>query len=154
MERASYDTDCCSFGRTLALIGDRWSMLILREEFFGVRRFDDLQRNLGIARNILTGRLHNLVDCGILERRLYQDRPRRFEYRLSQKGIDLYPALVALMEWGDRYVADEPGPPLVLRHKRCGQRTRPTLTCSACGEDIDARDMEPEPGPGAVSLTA
>ncbi len=136
--------------RALAIMGERWSMLILREAFFGVRRFDELQRNLGIARNILTGRLHGMVDTGILERRAYQDRPLRHEYRLTKKGIDLYPALIAMLEWGDRYLADDTGPPVVLRHRTCGQPSVPTLTCSACGEPIDAHDMEPEPGPGAL----
>src|SRR3954466_13822696 len=96
----------CSIARTLEVIGDRWTLLILRDAFRGVRRFDDLQRDLGIARNILTDRLQKLVDHGVLMRRLYQERPPRYEYRLTRMGYDLSPALVALMRWGDQYLAD------------------------------------------------
>ena len=102
-----YSSNDCSVARSLAIIGDRWTMLVLREAFWGVKRFDRLQNNLGIARNILADRLQKLVANGILERTRYQERPERFEYRLTQKGVDLWPAIVALLEWGDRYIADE-----------------------------------------------
>ncbi|HEX2016054.1 MAG TPA: helix-turn-helix domain-containing protein [Solirubrobacteraceae bacterium] len=150
MERSSYDAEKCSVARTLSVIGDRWTLLILREAFLGVRRFDELQRNLGIARNILTVRLHNLLDAGILRRSLYQERPQRHEYRLTERGVDLYPALTALMIWGDRHMADDGGPPVRLRHRGCGQPSTPTLTCSECGEPIAAREMEVEPASGAL----
>src|SRR5687767_8915 len=104
-ERKDFDAANCTVGRTLEVIGDRWTMLVLREAFYRVRRFDQLQRNLGIARNILADRLQRLVAEGILERVRYQERPERFEYKLTQKGLDLYPALVTLMSWGDRYKA-------------------------------------------------
>src|SRR5437588_10055882 len=101
----------CSVARTLGLVGEWWTLLVLRDSFRGVRRFDDFQRNLGIARNVLADRLATLVEAGILERRRYQERPERFEYRLTDKGRDLYPVIVTLMQWGDRWAADPSGPP-------------------------------------------
>ena len=109
----------CSVAGTLEIVGERWSLLILREAFLGVRRFEQMQRNLGIARNILAARLQTLVGHGILERRRYQERPDRYEYRLTQKGLDLYPALVSIMQWGDRYLNDDCAP-VTLIHKACG----------------------------------
>ncbi len=150
MDRALYDQETCSVGRTLDTIGDRWTLLVIREAFFGVRRFEQMQRNLGIARNILAARLQRLVGHGILERRRYQERPERFEYRLTQKGLDLYPSLVTLMKWGDTYTADEPGRgPITLVHEKCAHEADPVLACSHCGEPLDARDVRVEPGPGA-----
>ena len=111
MKREDYDASNCSVGYALGAIGDKWTLLVIREAFFGVRRFEQMQRSLGIARNILTDRLQKLVVNGILERRRYQERPERFEYRLTRKGLDLYPALVSLMSWGDAYHADEAGAP-------------------------------------------
>jgi DNA-binding HxlR family transcriptional regulator len=154
MERAEYSDENCSVARTLAIVGERWSLLILREAFLGVRRFDQLQANLGIARNILADRLHRLVGNGILERQQYQERPQRFEYRLTRMGLDLYPALVAIMQWGDRYVADEAGAPLKLEHLACGKETEPRFVCSECGEPIDARAVRAKIGPGALRKSA
>ena len=139
----------CSIGRAMELLGERWTFLILREAFWGVRRFSVLQRNLGIARNILSNRLQRLVTAGILERSKYQDDPERFEYRLTEMGRDLYPAVVAIMRWGDRHLADEAGAPLVLRHT-CGHDAAPELCCSHCGEAIDAREITPEPAEAAA----
>jgi DNA-binding HxlR family transcriptional regulator len=119
-----------------------------------VRRFEEIQRNTGAARNILSDRLRTLVEHGTLERRQYQDRPPRFEYRLTEKGLDLYPVLIALMQWGDTHASDETGPPVVLEHRSCGHRTTPTLACSECGEALTARDMRALPGPGAVPRSA
>ena len=149
MRREEYDSDSCSVGRTLDTIGDRWTLLLLREAFLGVRRFDQMQRNLGIARNILTDRLQKLVANGILERRRYQERPERFEYRLTQKGLDLYPALVTLMQWGDAHMAGTGGAPLALVHERCGHAADPRLACGHCGERLDPREVRVEAGPGA-----
>ena len=132
----------------MEILGERWTFLILRESFYGVRRFSDMQRNLGIARNILSPRLQNLVRAGILERRLYQEEPERFEYRLTQAGRDLYPAVIAIMKWGDEYLADDAGPPVVLRHS-CGELIDPVLVCDHCGEPLHPHDVTPEPGPGA-----
>ncbi|MET0730909.1 MAG: helix-turn-helix domain-containing protein, partial [Solirubrobacterales bacterium] len=113
-----------------------------------VRRFDDFQRQLGISRSLLSDRLGKLVDAGILRREPYKDEIRtREEYRLTQKGLDLYPALMALREWGDKYMAED-GPPIELRHRDCGGEPQVHLTCDRCGEDVSARDAEVAPGPG------
>ena len=145
--------ESCSVARAMDLLGERWTMLIMREAFYGVRRFSDMQRNLGIARNILSTRLQTLVRSGILERRLYQEEPERFEYRLTQAGRDLYPAVIAIMKWGDEYLADQAGPPVVLRHS-CGELIDPVLVCDHCGGALHPHDITPEPGPGARVPTA
>ena len=144
----------CSIARSLSVLGERWTLVVLRQAFLGARRFEDYQRGLGIARNILTDRLRTLVEHDILERRRYHERPPRYEYRLTQKGRDLYPILVSLMQWGDTYAGSEPGPPVLLRHKGCGEITHPHLVCSECNEPIDARAMQPEAGPGAIADAA
>jgi DNA-binding HxlR family transcriptional regulator len=141
----------CSIARTAAVLGERWTLVILRQAFRGMRRFEDIQRDLGIARNILADRLQTLVAEGILERRPYQDRPPRYEYRLTQKGRDLYPVLIALMEWGDRYTAGEAGAPVVLVHEPCGHETSPRFVCDHCGQELDPREMRAEPGPGLLA---
>ena len=125
----------CSIEGTLALIGDRWTLLILRDAFRGVRRFDALQEDLGIARNILADRLSKLVDHGILTRRRYQDRPARYEYRLTAKGIDLSPTLVALMRWGDKHLCGGAGP-LALVHDECGHTLDQPFVCWHCDTTV------------------
>src|SRR5919197_1447692 len=150
MSPRSYVIEPCSVAGTLEIVGERWSLLVLREAFMGVRRFDQMRRNLGFSRNILAARLQTLVGHGLLERRRYSERPPRYEYRLTEKGLDLYPALVAIMQWGDRYLHGECGPPVQLRHKGCEHITHPHLVCSECGEPIGARDIVAEPGPGAA----
>jgi DNA-binding HxlR family transcriptional regulator len=130
------------------LLGDRWTFLILRESFFGVRRFGELQRNLGIARTVLSSRLKMLVAEGLLERHRYREDPAWFEYRLSEKGLDFYPVALALMSWGDKHLAGDAGPPVVLRHRRCGHLADPAWICSHCKALLTARDVDPEPGPG------
>ncbi len=137
-----------SVGRALALLGERWTLLILREAFFGVRRYGQLARNLNIPRPTLSSRLRTLVEHGVLERVLYARDPDRHEYRLTDAGRDLFPAIVTLMSWGDVHLAGPEGPPIVLRHKACGEIADPRLTCPHCGEEIQARDVTPEPGPG------
>jgi DNA-binding HxlR family transcriptional regulator len=134
----------CSIARAMEILGERWTFLILREAFYGVRRFSDMQRNLGIARNILSTRLQNLVGAGIFERKLYQEEPERYEYRLTQAGRDLYPAIVTLMRWGDEHLQGELGPPVVLRHNLCGHEADPVLVCSHCREELRPRDVTPE----------
>ena len=136
----------CSIGRAMEILGERWTFLILRESFYGVRRFSDIQRNLGIARNILSTRLQSLVGAGILVRVLYQEEPERYEYRLSEAGIDLYPAIVTLMRWGDRHLSGELGPPVVLRHNPCGHVTEPVVVCSHCRAELDPHEVTPERG--------
>ncbi len=143
----------CSIARTVAVVGDTWTLLVLREAFMGVRRFDVMQRDLGIARNVLADRLHALVGHGILERVQYQERPPRHEYKLTQKGLDLYPTLVSLMQWGDKY-ACESGPPVEIVHKACGHITEPVLTCSHCGKELDARGVRAQAGPGLAAATS
>jgi DNA-binding HxlR family transcriptional regulator len=145
----TYEEQNCSVARALEVLGDRWTLLVIRDAFLGVRRFDDFQRDLGVARNVLSDRLQRLVDEGLLERRRYQERPERFEYRLSQKGIDLWPAIVTLMKWGDRYYAPPEGPPRVVRHRGCGGEVTDHLRCAKCGAELSARDVVSEPGPGA-----
>jgi DNA-binding HxlR family transcriptional regulator len=140
-----------SVARTLEIFHDPWTFVVLREAFFGVRRFDDFQRNLDISRNILTKRLKHLVGHGILERILYQQRPNRYEYRLSERGYDMYPIFAALMRWGDRWLAGVDGAPLLLVHERCGKRTTPTVVCDHCHAPLVAREMSYAAGPGAGS---
>jgi DNA-binding HxlR family transcriptional regulator len=147
-EDFSHRFEAESVGRALGLVGERWTLLILREAFFGVRRFGQLVRNLNIPRPTLSSRLRTLVDAGLLERVPYARDPDRHEYRLTQPGRDLFPAIVALMRWGDEHFAGSDGPPIVLRHNACGEIADPHLTCQHCGEAIDARNVTPEPGPG------
>ena len=154
MRHSALHDQPCSIARTVAVLGERWTLVILRQAFQGQRRFEDMQRGLGIARNILADRLHRLVEEGILERRPYQERPPRYEYRLTQKGRDLYPVLVSLMAWGDRYNSGEAGPPVVLVHEACGHETRPRFVCSHCGEPIDPLQMRAEPGPGVHAVAS
>jgi DNA-binding HxlR family transcriptional regulator len=142
MKRTSFAGMSCSVARTLDVVGEWWSLLVLRDAFTGVRRFEDFQRSLGIARNILADRLQTLVDYGVLERRLYHERPERYEYRLTEKGFDLYPVLLSLMRWGDRWATEEMDqPPMVLTHKACGHDVMPVLVCPECREDVHARGM-------------
>jgi DNA-binding HxlR family transcriptional regulator len=143
------ENEHCSIARTLEIVGERWTLLVLREAFVGIRRFDQMQQHLGIARNILADRLRTLVAHGILEQVQYQDRPARYEYRLTEKGIDLYPALIMIMAWGDKYAASRRGPAIALEHKSCGHMTTLAVACGECGEMVTARDMRALPGPGA-----
>lgn len=130
-----------SVERALEQVSDRWSFLLLREAYFGVRRFDQFQSALGTSPNILTDRLKKLVAVGIFERYRYSERPPRDEYRLTDKGRDLYPAIVALMRWGDRWLNDASEPPLTLIHTSCGSDCRPRMVCDCCGEEITARSI-------------
>jgi DNA-binding HxlR family transcriptional regulator len=148
MKRTSFARWPCSIARTVDLLGDWWTPLVLREAFYGVRRFDDFQTSLKISRNILTERLHRLVDQELLERRKYQDRPERFEYVLTPKGRDFYPVLAAMLAWGDRWLDGGKGAPVLLRHRTCGKVTHAEVVCAECGEELQARDMTVEPGPG------
>ena len=138
----------CSVERTLDILGDRWIFLILREAFFRVRHFDQFQENLGIATNILSNRLKILVANGILLKEKDAVDARRVIYRLTDKGLDIYPIVLALMGWGDRWLAGDAGPPLVLRHVSCGRDLLPVTCCGSCGEPVQARDVaydeEPE----------
>ena len=141
-----WDRSRCSVAGTLAVVGEKWSLLVLREAFFGVRRFADFQRVLGAPRAVLTDRLATLVEQGILRRVPYQaeGERQRHEYRLTEKGIDLYPTLVALMQWGDRYLADG-DQPVELEHKDCGATVHLALVCDAGHELSGAREVRPVP---------
>ncbi|HEX8400750.1 MAG TPA: helix-turn-helix domain-containing protein [Allosphingosinicella sp.] len=133
----------CSLARALSVVGDRWTLLILRDAFLKIRRFDDFQSSLGIARRVLTDRLSGLVAEGVLEKVVYQQRPTRHEYRLTAKGRDLYPVVLTLVHWGDAHFAGPEGPPVIHRHANCGADFRSVLACSECGESLDPRDVEP-----------
>lgn len=133
----------CPVAKSLSVLGDRWTMLVLREAFWRVRRFEDFQARTGAPRPVLAERLKMLVDQGVLERRQYSERPARFEYRLTEKGVDLYPVVISLLEWGERWMTDAGAEPVVeLRHRACGHTTHPQLACSACGDVLTARDVE------------
>lgn len=139
----------CSVAQCLEVVGEWWTMLILRDVFLGVTRFDDFQERLGISRNILNHRLNGLVEAGILTKVAYSDHPRRFDYRLTDKGRDLWPVLTAMRQWGDKHAAPD-GPPMVVTHRTCGHVADAVMTCSSCGEPLDAKDLRAAPGPGAV----
>ena len=141
MLNRDYDDPLCSIAGTLGLIGERWTLLILREVFLGRRRFSEMQRTTGIARNVLSTRLERLVDEDILERRPYSEHPERFEYFLTEKGLDLWPVLVDLLHWGDRHLEREGEPPLNLFHKECGGEVDDHRICEACGERLGPRDV-------------
>src|SRR5436305_3430807 len=149
MLNRDYEGQACSIARALEVVGERWTLLILRDVLLGIRRFDDLQEQLGIARNVLASRLERLTDSEILERRPYGERPVRHEYHLTEKGRALSPVLVELLQWGDRYVPSPDGPPMILRHRDCGGALGPHRKCTRCGELVDARAIRAEPGPGA-----
>lgn len=137
----------CSVARTWAVLGERWTMMVIREAFRGTRRFDAFHERLHVGRNILSNRLRRLTEEGVFERALYQESPARYEYRLTQKGMDLYPVLLALMAWGDRYKVAEP--PVRLVHKACGEAADLELTCSHCGEPVDYHSLRAEYAPNA-----
>jgi len=132
----------CSVARTLDLVGEKWALLAVREVFLGDRRFDEMVKRTGAPRDTLAARLRTLVAAGILERRRYCEHPARFEYHLTSAGRDLYPVIVTLMRWGDRYLAGQDGPPLILQH-RCGHQLAAQVVCEACGEPLEARDTTP-----------
>jgi DNA-binding HxlR family transcriptional regulator len=138
----------CSMARTLAVIGDRWTLLILRECFLRVRRFDDFQERLGIGRPILADRLQKLVQHFVLTKVAYQQNPVRYEYRLTPKGIDLYPVVMSIVHWGDVHLAGRKGRPVIHEHVACGHVFDPVTTCSACAAALDPRDVRVLPGPG------
>ncbi len=146
-----YDTANCAIGAAVGVLGERPTFLVLREAFNGVRRFDDMQRRTGMPRQVLSQRLARLVAEGLLRKVRYQESGQRSrdEYRLTDKGLDLYPVLVALMEWGDQYAGDADGPPVLLRHRDCGEPVRLQLTCAAGHVLESAREVTPVPGPAA-----
>ncbi len=143
------ENEPCSIARSLAVFGDRWTLVLLRECFMGVKKFADFQQNLGISKTIISERLKHLIDHGILEKVAYQQNPPRYKYKLTRKGLDIYPVFLSFARWGDVYCAGEKGVPLVYTHKSCGHQIHAVSTCSECGEPLDARDVMAQPGPGA-----
>jgi len=153
VERKSFAGMDCSVAQCLEVVGEWWSMLIVRDAFLGVTRFDEFQRRLGISRNILQQRLARLVDAGVLERVPYSDHPPRDDYRLTDKGRDLWPVLTTMRQWGDRHAAPS-GPPVQVVHKACGSVSEAVLVCGSCGEVLDPRDVRAVPGPGRREVAA
>jgi DNA-binding HxlR family transcriptional regulator len=152
--RHDYPGQVCSIANALEVVGERWTLLIVRDVMAGNRRFDELQKGLGVARNVLANRLGRLVDEDILERRAYQSNPVRYEYFLTEKGLDLWPALVALLSWGDRHSPYPGGPPMLIVHKECGGAVNDRGVCESCGETLNARDARALPGPGLETALA
>ena len=148
MRRTSFDGMNCSVAQCLEAIGEWWTPLLIRDLFMGVSRFDDFQARLGISRNILTERLNRLVELGVVDRIPYQQHPERYDYRLTDKGADLWLVMTAMREWGDRWVAPQ-GPPLEVVHRTCGHLTTIVPICSECGEVLERRDLRMVDGPGA-----
>jgi DNA-binding HxlR family transcriptional regulator len=139
----------CSIVRPLTVLGDRWTLVVLRQAFAGIRRFEDFQSTLGISRSRLADRLERLVEHDVLRREAYRAGRTRYEYRLTEKGLDLYPVLMALREWGDRYMAPD-GPPVTYSHRDCGGDVELMLRCGRCHGHLDAREVTVGAGSGAL----
>jgi DNA-binding HxlR family transcriptional regulator len=149
MLQSTYRDQVCSMAGTLEVVGERWTLLIVRDVFLGLRRFEELQQELGVARNVLATRLEKLVDAGILEKVAYSERPLRHEYRLTEAGIDLWPVIHSLLTWGDAHAAPDAGPAVLLRHRGCGGAIDAHRICAECGERLTAREATAVAGPGA-----
>jgi DNA-binding HxlR family transcriptional regulator len=149
----SYDSQVCSIARSLEVVGERWTLLIVRNLFLGRRRFEEQQQNLGIARNVLAARLEKLVETGIVEKRRYSERPPRYEYVLTDRGRDLFPVLVGLLQWGDRHAPSPGGPPMLMIHRGCGGDVDSHRACTSCGKLLEVHEIEAHPGPGHREIT-
>lgn len=143
------EDQACSVARTISVIGDRWTILILRDCFLRVRRFDDFQERLGIGRPILADRLKKLVDAFVLTKVAYQTNPTRYEYRLTPKGLDLYPVMMSIVHWGDIHMSGKKGRPILHHHTTCNHQFDPVMVCSECQEALDPREVRTSLGPGA-----
>jgi DNA-binding HxlR family transcriptional regulator len=143
-----YEGQICSIARSLELVGERWTLLVVREIFHGRRRFSEMQRSLGVARNVLTARLQRMVEEGILERRPYSEKPERYEYFLTEKGLDLWPVMIALMHFGDKYEPRPDGRPSIVVHKECGGEIDDRRICTKCGKHLTVREAKAIDGPG------
>ena len=150
MQRTDFSEMACSIARTLDVMGEPWSPLILRDIFVGMSRFEQLQSDLGISRKVRTERLNHLVDRGVLERRPYDKRPR-YEYVLTGKGLELIDVLMVMVAWGDKWLAATAGPPVLYRHHACGEISHVDLVCAHCGKPMHADDIDVLPGPGAAA---
>ena len=151
MLHREYDTQVCSVARSLEVVGERWTLLLVRSVMLGARRFDDLQASTGVTRSVLTSRLRRLVDEGVLERRPYQERPVRHEYVLTEKGLGLWAVVEHLRQWGDEHYPEPAGPPRLIVHRDCGGHPDGHLLCDRCGAPLTARDVRAEPGPGLAA---
>lgn len=150
MQRTPFAEMACSIARTLDAAGEPWSPLIVRDVFVGITRFEDLRKDLGISRKVLTDRLQALVDQTILERRPYSEHPPRHEYALTPKGLEFCEIIFAMVAWGDRWTAGAAGPPALLRHTTCGNLTHAVVSCSCCGERLTPDEVVAEAGPGGL----
>ncbi len=148
MKRTQFADQPCGVARAMDIVGELWAFMIIRDVFLGVRRFEGLRQNLRISRKVLAERLDLLVARGILERRQYQDRPPRHEYRLTPMGVDLFPVLIALARWGNRWLAGPAGAPIEFVHRKCGHVTHARVVCDGCGEDLGAHNVQPMLGSG------
>ncbi|MEV3857394.1 helix-turn-helix domain-containing protein [Streptomyces sp. NPDC050095] len=148
MRRTSFADWPCSIARTMDLLGDWWTPLVLREAFYGITRFDAFQQELGIARTTLAERLRRLVDAGLMEKRAYETAPVRHDYVLTEMGRDFFGVLAAMNAWGNRWLSGEAGPPVVFEHERCGHHSEAAVVCADCGEPMSADDTRPRMGPG------
>jgi DNA-binding HxlR family transcriptional regulator len=148
VKRTSFANWPCSIARTVDLIGDGWTPMVLREAFYGTTRFDDFERALGIGRNVLSQRLGRLVEEGVLERRAYQQNPLRHDYVVTTKGRELFPVLAAMMAWGDRWLAPADGPPVLLQHVSCGHDARAEVVCGECHQPLELDQVRLHLGPG------
>jgi DNA-binding HxlR family transcriptional regulator len=149
-----YEGQVCSVAGALEEIGERWSILVIREVFYGRRKFSEMQRVLGVARNVLSNRLQRLVDLRILERRIYSERPERYEYFLTEKGLDLWPVLISLMYWGDKHMPQPGGPPARVVHKGCGGAVNDRRICERCGAQLGVREARTEISPELAAQLA
>ncbi|MGH3165752.1 MAG: winged helix-turn-helix transcriptional regulator [Trebonia sp.] len=150
MQRTHFGEMTCSIARTLDVAGEPWSPLIVRNIFVGINRFDQLQESLGISRKVLAERLRWLTETGVLERREYSGKPVRYEYALTEMGVDLVEVLMVMVRWGDKWLAGEAGPPVLYRHHACGQISHVELHCSECGKPMGPTGIDVLPGPGAA----
>ena len=150
MQRTDFGDMTCSIARTLDVVGEPWSPLILRDVYAGMTRFEQIQADLGISRKVLSERLNHLVGHGVLERRPYDNRPR-YEYHLTRKGIELFDVLMVMVGWGDTWLAGEGGPPVLYRHHACGKVNHVALRCAGCGEPMHADSIDVLPGPGSAT---
>lgn len=144
----------CSVARSLSILGERWTLLILRNAFMAMRRFDDFQASLGVTRHVLADRLARLVEAGVLTKVPYQDSPPRYEYRLTDMGRDLYPVLLALTAWGDKWLDGGKGAPLEFFHQSCGHRFTPVTVCSECRDPVSPRHVTPMAGSGLAAVAS
>ncbi|MBB5957569.1 DNA-binding HxlR family transcriptional regulator [Saccharothrix tamanrassetensis] len=152
MQRTNFGEITCSIARTMDVIGEPWSPLVLRNVYVGINRFDQIQQNLGISRKVLAERLRWLVERNVLERREYA--ANRYEYALTERGTELVGVLMVMVAWGDKWLAGEAGPPALYRHHACGGIGHVTLTCSNCGGPMSATDIDVLPGPGLTAPAA